>query len=144
MWAAARLLAAQPLREHTMTTPDHELQPLDHEAVAASYKGFTRVAAPDRARYETAAAYNARRDAQEAACKVLPGMLPGVLQAAAWLLVLAAILTGFVLWPRGYDASEAQMVVAISYAAAGLVTALLIAAAGRIVELLEVIAARGS
>jgi hypothetical protein len=110
-----------------MAVSDHELQPLDYEAVAGSYK---------------AQAVQERRDAQTVVWAALPGMLPGFLQAAAWLIAVAAISAGFILWPTGYDANEGQMVAAISYAATGLIAALLIAAVGRIVELLEVIAGR--
>jgi hypothetical protein len=91
-----------------MTTPEPELRPLDYEAVAASYKGFTRAATPDGARSETAA-YNARRDMQEAARKALPGMLPDFLLLAAWLIAAGAVFAGFALWPDGYVAREAQI-----------------------------------
>jgi hypothetical protein len=74
--------------------------------------------------------------------KAQPGSLPDCLHIAAWLIAVSAILAGFILWPRGYDASEAQMVVAISYAATGLITAPLVAAVGRIIQLLEAIVAK--
>jgi hypothetical protein len=112
-----------------MTKLDPELQPLAYEAVTGSYK---------------AQVAQARRDAQAAPWATLPGMLPGVLQAAAWLIAVAAISAGFILWPRGYDASEAPMAVAISYTIGGLIAALLLGAVGRIIQLLEVIAAKRS
>jgi hypothetical protein len=107
-----------------------ETKPLDYEAVATAYKGFTRAATPDEA----------RRDMQEAARKVLPGMLPDFLLLAAWLIAAGAVFAGFALWPDGYVAREAQIMVAIGYLAGGLVTAMLVAAVGRIIQLLEVLA----
>jgi hypothetical protein len=115
-----------------MTIPDLELQPLAYEAVASSYK----------ASRETAAAFDARRAAETAARTALPGMLPDFLLLAAWLIAVSAVFAGFALWPDGYVAREAQIMVAIGHLAGGLVTAMLVGAVGRIVALLEVIAGR--
>jgi hypothetical protein len=81
------------------------------------------------------AARKAIRDDQ----KAQPGALVGYLTLVAWLLAVAAILAGFVLFssPGSYGAS---MVPAISYTISGLIAALLLGAVGRIVVLLEVIA----
>jgi hypothetical protein len=63
-----------------MALPDPELQPLAYEAVTGSYK---------------AQVAQERRDAQTVVRTALPGMLPGFLQAAAWLIAVAAISAGF-------------------------------------------------
>jgi hypothetical protein len=102
-----------------MAISDHELRPLDYEAVAAS-KAPTPVAA-------------ARKERQF-------GMLPDLLLIAAWLVAAAAVVAGLAL----YAERETPLGLAISYVAGGVISALLMAAFGRIIQLLEVIATRNN